>query len=180
MNRRRLLAWLAWLTSGGAGGARAQPSASLQPWTGAAAAPPLALPRLDGPPLGLDTLRGRVVLVNFWATWCEPCIEEMPSMDALHRRLAAAPFEILAVNYMEGEPRIRGFLARTPVGFPILRDSDGAVARRWQARVFPSSFVVDAAGRLRLHVTGSIDWLAPAVERALQPLLDAAGGGARR
>lgn len=151
--------------------------AELKPWTGPAAAPPIELKTLDGAAFALTDLRGKVVVVNFWATWCEPCIEEMPSMQRLRAKLRSEPFEILAVNYQEGVPRIRGFLQKVPVEFPIVRDTDGAVARAWKARVFPSSYVVDRAGNIRYALVGSIDWSAPAVEKTLRRLM--ANGDAR-
>ncbi len=145
--------------------------AELKPWTGPAAAPPIELKTLDGAPLALADLKGKVVVVNFWATWCGPCIEEMPSMQRLREKLRDEPFEILAVNYQEGAPRILGFLQRVPVDFPIVRDTDGAVARAWKARVFPSSYVVDGAGNIRYALVGGIDWSAPAIEKALRALM---------
>ena len=148
--------------------------ARLQPWTAAPAAPPLDLHALDGQPLSLASLRGKVVLVNFWATWCEPCVEEMPSLQRLRERLAQRPFEILAVNHQEGRPRIRAFLDKVPVAFPIVRDTDGGVARAWKVRIFPSSFVVDSKSNVRLQLIGSIDWSTAAVMTQLEPLLRAA------
>lgn len=145
--------------------------AELKPWTGPTAAPPIELKTLDGVPLALADLRGKVVVVNFWATWCEPCVEEMPSMQRLRETLRGEPFEILGVNYQEGAARIRAFLQKVPVDFPIVRDTDGSVARAWNARVFPSSYVVDGAGNIRYALVGSIDWSAPAVEKTLRGLM---------
>lgn len=145
--------------------------AELRPWTGAPAAPPIELNTLNGEPLALADLRGKVVVVNFWATWCEPCVEEMPSMQRLRDKLRGEPFEILAVNYQEGAPRIRAFLQKVSVGFPIVRDTDGSVARAWNARVFPSSYVIGADGRIRYALVGSIDWSAPTVEKTLRELM---------
>lgn len=151
--------------------------AELKPWTGSAAAPPIELKTLDGAVFTLADLAGKVAIVNFWATWCEPCVEEMPSMQRLREKLRGAPFEILAVNHQEGVPRIRGFLQKVPVDFPIVRDTDGAVARAWKVRVFPTSFVLDASGNIRFWLVGSIDWSAPAVEKTLRELM--ANSGAR-
>jgi thiol-disulfide isomerase/thioredoxin len=142
-----------------------------KPWSGADPAPPIALKTLDGEPFRLEQLRGKVVLVNFWATWCEPCIEEMPSMQKLRARLAGAPFEIVAVNHQEGEARIRAFLQKVPLDFPIVRDTDGAVTRAWQARIFPSSYLVDAEGKIRYLLIGAADWTAPAAVRKVEALL---------
>jgi thiol-disulfide isomerase/thioredoxin len=149
--------------------ARAEPE--LKPWTGANPAPPIELKTLDGQPFALEQLRGKVVLVNFWATWCEPCIEEMPSLQKLRARLAGEPFEILAVNHQEGEAKIRSFLRKVPLEFPIVRDTDGAVTRAWRARIFPSSYVVDAEGRIRYVLAGATDWDAPTNVKQIQSLL---------
>jgi thiol-disulfide isomerase/thioredoxin len=143
----------------------------LQPWTGANPAPPIELKTLDGRPFQLQELRGKVVLVNFWATWCEPCVEEMPSIQKLRARLANAPFEVVAVNHQEGEARIRGFLKKVPLDFPIVRDTDGDVARAWRARIFPSSYLVDAEGRIRYVLAGATDWAAPATVNKVESLL---------
>jgi thiol-disulfide isomerase/thioredoxin len=153
------------------GVASAEPE--LKPWTGENPAPPIELKTLDGQPFKLEQLRGKVVLVNFWATWCEPCVEEMPSMQTLRERLAGAPFEIIAVNLQEGEARIRAFLQKVPVEFPIVRDTDGGVTRAWKARIFPSSYVVDAQGKIRYVLAGATDWTAPATVKTIESLLPA-------
>ncbi len=167
--RRGLLTGLGGILFGTVRAAFAQ--AQLQPWSGPAAALPIALHKLGGKPFALTDLRGKVVLVNFWATWCEPCIEELPSMQRLRDRLGTAHFEVLAVNYQEGEPRIRAFLQRVPLDFPIVRDTDGGVARAWKVRIFPTSFVVDATQNIRYLLSGSLDWTSPEVERRVRALL---------
>ena len=151
--------------------ARAAAQATLEPWSGPPAAPALELRDLDGRPTSLAALRGKVVLVNFWATWCEPCVEEMPSLQRLRDRLGTARFEVLAVNHQEGEPRIRAFLRTVPVEFPIVRDTDGAVAQAWNARVFPATFVVDAQQTVRYAAVGALDWSAPGIEQRIRALL---------
>jgi thiol-disulfide isomerase/thioredoxin len=100
----------------------------------------------DGAPFSLSQLRGKVVLVNFWATWCEPCLAEMPSLQSLRNLLGSERFEVLGVNYQEGPARIEAFTRTSGVTFPLVRDTDGSVARAWGARVFPSSFIVDRDG----------------------------------
>ena len=160
------------LAARGAGG--------LQAWTGEPDAPPIKLLTPDGRPLALSDLKGRVVVVNFWASWCEPCVDEMPSMQRLRETLAGEAFEILAVNFQEGEPRIRSFLQKVPVGFPIVRDTDGGVARAWKVRIFPSSFVVDPEGRIRYALVGAVDWSAADIEQTLRELLPTSRQGSRR
>src|SRR5262249_35766175 len=145
----------------------------LKPWTGANPAPAIELKTLDGQPFRLEQLRGKVVIVNFWATWCEPCVEEMPSMQKLRTRLAGAPFEIVAVNNEEGEPRIRKFLQKVPLTFPIVRDTDGRVTRAWNAHVFPSSYVLDPEGKIRYAIADSADWVAPDIVKKIESLLPA-------
>jgi thiol-disulfide isomerase/thioredoxin len=142
----------------------------LKPWSGGAA-PPLELHDLEGRLHRLEDYRGRVVLINFWATWCEPCREEMPSMNRLRASLAGRPFEVLAINLAESEPRIRRFLEQLPLDFPVLMDRDSAVAKAWRARLLPVSFLVDPNGSIRYSVLGEIDWTQQAVREAILRLL---------
>ena len=135
-------------------------------------APALALPRSDGGQARLDTLRGRVVLVNFWAVWCPPCRKEMPSMARLARKLEARPFTILAVNAGDTADDIQAFLSQVPVNFPILMDAEGATLKPWQVFAFPTSYVVDRRGRLRLGLFGSIEWDDAETIAKLETLLD--------
>jgi thiol-disulfide isomerase/thioredoxin len=150
--------------------------AVLQPFT-APAPPPFALRDLAGRTVDLAALRGKPVLVNFWATWCAPCVEEMPSLQRLRAALAGE-VEIVAVNLQEGEPRIRAFLQRTSIDLTIVRDTDGAVARAWGARLFPTSIVIDAAGTPRWIAQGALDWMAPSVLARLRELRPAGAGSA--
>ncbi len=121
-------------------------------------APALSLPALDGGTVRLEQLRGRVVLVNFWAVWCPPCRKEMPSMSRLAAKLGDRPFTLLGVNVGESPEEIRAFLKQVPVDFPILLDSDGHTLKPWQVFAFPTSYIVDKRGRLRLGLFGSIEW----------------------
>jgi thiol-disulfide isomerase/thioredoxin len=142
----------------------------LKPWPGGAT-PPLALQDLDGRPHRLEDYRGKVVLVNFWATWCGPCREEMPSMNKLRASLAGQPFAVLAVNLAESEPRIRRFLEQLPLDFPVLLDRDSATAKAWRARVLPVSFLVGPDGRIRYAAVGEIDWTQERVRKAIAELM---------
>lgn len=131
----------------------------------------LSLPALNGGIVDLAQLRGRVVLVNFWAVWCPPCRKEMPSMARLGEKLKDRPFTLLGVNVGETPEEIREFLRQVPVGFPILLDADGSRLKPWQVFAFPTSYVVDKQGRVRLGLFGSIEWDAPEVVTKLEALL---------
>ena len=119
----------------------------------------------------LSAYKGKVVLVNFWATWCAPCIEEMPSMQRLRDKLGLAGFEVLAVNYQEGEARINDFLKKRPLNLTILRDSDGSARTAWGVKVFPTSYVLDTDQRIRYVVIGDVDWSSSKVENQIRALL---------
>jgi thiol-disulfide isomerase/thioredoxin len=140
------------------------------PWTGGAT-PALTLKDLSGHPVDLADYRGKVVVVNFWATWCAPCIAEMPAMQALRDKLSLAGFEVLAVNFQEGTPRINDFLRKRPLKLTIVRDADGAARTAWGVKVFPTSYVVDTDGRIRYSVQGDADWGSSKVESQIRALL---------
>jgi peroxiredoxin len=141
----------------------------LKPWTGGAT-PALELSDLDGKVHRLADYRGRAVLVNFWATWCEPCRAEMPSFERL-RASEAQRVTVLAVNLAEPESRIRKFLDATPVRYPILLDRDGTTARAWQARMLPATYVIGPDGKIRYRHVGELDWSSPEVRELLLKLL---------
>jgi thiol-disulfide isomerase/thioredoxin len=129
----------------------------LKAWAGGRT-PPLVLKDIEGKSHNLAIYRGKVVLVNFWATWCEPCRDEMPSIQRLKGKLAGKPFEVLAVNLDEPESRIRNFLAKMPLDFPILVDQEKVVTKAWKVRVLPMSFIIGRDGRIRYSLTGELAW----------------------
>jgi thiol-disulfide isomerase/thioredoxin len=129
----------------------------LKPWRGGAT-PSLELRDLDNRLHRLADYRGKVVLINFWATWCGPCRDEMPSIQELKRKLAGRPFVVLAVNLDEPETRIRKFLTEVKVDFPVLLDPERKVSKGWDARILPASYIVGADGRIRYSLVGEINW----------------------
>ena len=151
--------------------AAAAGAAELKAWTGGAT-PPLVLQDLHGRTHRLADYRGKVVLVNFWATWCEPCRDEMPSIERLRQSLAGQPFEVLAVNIGEPLGRIERFLERMPLGFPMLLDRDTGVAKAWKARVVPASYLVGPDGRIRYVHYGELDWSSEPVRKRVAELLE--------
>jgi thiol-disulfide isomerase/thioredoxin len=142
----------------------------LKPWSGGAT-PPLALRDVRGKEHKLADYRGKVLVINFWATWCEPCREEMPSMQRLQDKLAGKPFAILAVDYGEGPPRVKDFLQKVPVRFPLLLDRDTSAAAAWKVKVLPTTLVLDAQHRIRYSVVGDLEWDSPKVEGMIRKLL---------
>src|SRR6185312_16610496 len=108
----------------------AQAEQPLRDWKGKPT-PPLALRDLAGKQVDLASLKGRVVLVNFWATWCEPCIAEMPSIQRLQARLGGKPFTVLAVNYGESSAKVRAWLKKSGIALDVLLDPDTEAADAW-------------------------------------------------
>jgi len=131
----------------------------------------LALPTLDGGTTDLKQLQGKVVLVNYWATWCPPCRKELPSMNRLADRLAGKPFVILGVNAGDSAEDIRAFLQKVPLNFPVVLDQDGTSLKPWQVFAFPTSYVIDKQGRMRMGLFGSIEWDAPEVMARIESLI---------
>ena len=131
----------------------------------------LALKDVDGREHALGQYKGKVVVVNFWATWCPPCVEEMPSLQRLQDRLGRDGLVVLAVSIGDSEEKIRDFLARVPVRFTILRDRDMGVARMWKARGIPTTYVLDTEQIVRYSAVGELDWSAQGVIDTLTPLL---------
>ncbi len=127
-------------------------------------APGFVLPRLtagDSPDQGLLSLaelEGRVVLVNFWATWCAPCESEMPAMERLYQALPRDGFELMAVSIDGIAADVEGFQARYQLSFPILLDRDQAVYKRYQTMGVPESLLIDQRGRIVERYVGPREW----------------------
>lgn len=134
-------------------------------------APPLELADMQGKKHRLADYRGKVVLVNFWATWCVPCREEMPSIERLRASLEGRPFAVLAVNLAEPEPQIRKFLDAVPVRFAVLLDRDAKATRVWQAKLLPATYIVGPDGVIRYRHVGELDWSKPEVRRFITGLM---------
>jgi thiol-disulfide isomerase/thioredoxin len=143
----------------------------VRPWPAGKAVPPLKLTDLDGKTWSLDALKGHPVLLNFWASWCEPCRAEMPSLELLATRDEAAGLVVLSVNFQEPLPTIRRFLDTLPFSLPILLDRDGDAASAWTPRVFPTTVLIDRNGVPRSSVIGELDWMASDAKTLVEPLL---------
>jgi cytochrome c biogenesis protein CcmG, thiol:disulfide interchange protein DsbE len=134
-------------------------------------ASPFTLRDVDGKEHRLADYRGKVVVLNFWATWCDPCREEMPSLDRLAAKLAGRPFAVLAVDFGEGLPKVRQFAEAQRLRFPLLLDPDGAVARAWKTHVLPATYVIGPDQQLRHVVLGALDWDSPDSLAVIEKLL---------
>lgn len=152
-----------------AGAAAAAPA--LSPGSGEAA-PALELKDLEGRPQSLAAHRGKVVLVNFWATWCEPCRREMPSIQRLRARLAGKRFAVMAVNTDEPESRVRQFLTQTQLDLPVVMDPNKTVTREWGVRMLPVTFIIGADGRIRYRLVGDLDWNSETVVGVITQLMN--------
>lgn len=129
----------------------------IKPWT-SGATPPLALSAVDGRKVALEGLKGRVVVINYWATWCEPCIDEMPSLERLRMKMKGRPFEVLAVNYGESAEHVSRFVAKLKLTMPVLLDPYKNSVEAWKVRGLPMTFIVDAKGQVRYWYFGERDW----------------------
>ncbi len=135
-------------------------------------APDFTLLDLSGRPVQLSSLRGKVVLLNFWATWCPPCREEIPSLVQLNKAMQGKPFQMLAVSVDEGgKDAVQAFFAKKGVTLPALLDGDGKVSRVYGTTGVPETFVIDAKGVIMKKVMGPLDWSSVEVVSYLQELI---------
>ena len=170
-----LLAAALLLTAGaGATAADLPPlSHSLTPAAADTPAPPLRLKDIEGRFHDIATLKGKVVLVNFWATWCPPCRREMPSMDRLARKLTGEDFVVLAVDVGEDADTVEAFLSQLDGGhaFPILLDTRGRTMQAWGTSGLPTTYLVDRQGRIAYTAVGGREFDHPEIERMVRDLL---------
>ena len=144
--------------------------AEIKPWKGGAT-PALKLRDLQDKPVDLAAMKGRVVLVNFWATWCEPCRDEMPALARLREKLKGRPFELVTVNFGESNATVSRFLARLNVSLPVLLDPAKEAADAWKVRGLPMTFLVDAQGIARFWSFGEQDWAEGEALKVVEGLL---------
>jgi peroxiredoxin len=137
-----------------------------------APAPNFTLPDLNGKMVSLADYRGRVVLLNIWATWCAPCVEEMPSMEKLHQGLKDEKFVVLAVSIDDGGTDVvRPFMEKHKLSFQALTDSAGNINNLYQTTGVPESFVIDKQGRILEEIIGPRDWASPEEIRYFKSLI---------
>lgn len=136
-------------------------------------APDIELPDMDGKTVKLSALRGKVAVVNFWATWCPPCRREFPSMERLRLALSNQPLVILAVNEGENIDTIESFLSLldTAPHFPILLDKDGEAMAFWPVRGLPTTYIIDRQGRIAYRAIGGREFDHPEIIKNLKALI---------
>ncbi len=146
------------------------------------AAPDFALQDLDGRQVHLSDHRGKVVVINFWATWCTTCEWEMPAMQTFYDALRSRPFVLLAISIDRAEPKyVRAYVEGKRLTFPVLLDPDSKVMHSYRARALPTTFFVNPRGELRGVIFGPRDWTAEEAKDVVRHLLnDGAVGGAER
>jgi thiol-disulfide isomerase/thioredoxin len=136
---------------------------------------PLALPESSGQAeksQSLAALKGKVVFLNFWATWCGPCRAEMPSMEALYKQYKEKGLEILAVNCRENPADVTAFMKDNGLSFPAALDVDGRVSDAYSVQAIPTTFLLDREGKIIMRLVGSLNWDTPKIRAALEQLLE--------
>lgn len=172
--RRRLLLQAAgaclWVP-GAADAAGADEDTRLDPWPWRPPGQPVLHARtLEGQPRTLADFAGRPLIVNLWASWCAPCLDEMPALDALARELAPQGWAFIALNHGEMPERVRRFAQELGLAGPVLLDREQATLPAWGGRSLPATFIFDAQGRPRRRAQGARDWRSPALRSALLAL----------
>ncbi len=137
------------------------------------AAPDFTLENMDEDKFSLKDYRGKVVLLNFWATWCPPCRREMPSMERLHQNLKGKDFIVLAINQMEDGDHVFAYTGQLEVDptFTILFDKDSTVSRAYHVQGLPTTYLIDKQGRIRFRAIGGREFDHPEVEKQIRMLM---------
>lgn len=131
-------------------------------------APSFSLADVMGKQVSLKSLGGRVIVLNFWATWCAPCKVEMPSLNELHRRYRDKGLVVVAIAVDDSWEPVRKFLDTVPLDFPVLLDSGAVVSRDYKVYAFPTTFIIDNKGVVREHFVGEEDWLSEETVRRIE------------
>ncbi len=135
-------------------------------------APSFSLAGANGGQVSLSDYRGKVVMVHFWATWCPPCVEEMPLLEKLYKALSGPDFQLLTVNVDEGGADVvTGFMAKNGLTLPVLLDPRKSISKLYGTFKFPETYIIDRNGMVKYKVIGARDWTQPATVKALQDLI---------
>jgi len=129
------------------------------------------LPLLDGTKISLSQYKGKVVFLNFWATWCGPCRSEMPSMEAVYQSLKDKGLEILAVNLGDSKNEVSTFMNQNKLNFPAVLDEKNTTGSSYNVRAIPTTYIIDKRGLIVARIIGSINWNTPKIISALETVL---------
>lgn len=135
------------------------------------AAPEFAFKDQSGKERSLSGLRGKVVLVNFWATWCPPCRDELPSMQQLQRRMVNKPFEMLALSVDDSWESVNRFMKENGFTVPVYADFDKRISTLYGTHMWPETYIVDKKGKIAYKVIGAKDWTSSEVLKFLDVLI---------
>ncbi len=137
----------------------------------AAPAPDFTLHAMSGPNVRLQELRGKVVMVNFWATWCGPCRQEMPHLNRLHEKYSRSGFVLLGLNVDDDPQNAAAVAAKLGVQFPVLLDTDKQVSDRYDLKAMPSTYLIDRDGKVRFMHRGYLSGYEEQYEKQIRELL---------
>lgn len=143
----------------------------LKKYTGSIKPIAINLEDAQGKTIVKNNYQGQVTVVNFWATWCRPCIEEIPSLNRLKQKMEGLPFELISINYAEDKKTILDFMKMVQVDFPVLLDQEGEFAKQWNVITYPSTFVIDKNGNIEYGVNAAIEWDNPELIKKIKSLL---------
>jgi thiol-disulfide isomerase/thioredoxin len=135
------------------------------------AAPDFSLPNIDGQQVSLQQYRGKVVFLNFWATWCIPCREEMPALERLHQTYHAQDLAIVSIDLKESADQVKIFFQKHSLSFPALLDQDGSVFRDYLVAGMPTTYLIDREGTLLARGVGGRDWTRAEALQLIQELI---------
>jgi DsbE subfamily thiol:disulfide oxidoreductase len=136
------------------------------------AAPDFTLPNPEGKKLSLKDFRGKLVFLNFWASWCVPCREEMPAMERLYQEFKGKGLEILAVNVKDGRKDALAFVKELKLNYPVLLDPDGQVGLLYGAWGLPATYLIDEKGMVLARLWGPAEWYGPEARNLIKTILE--------
>lgn len=134
-------------------------------------APGFRLETIDGKTVSLDAFRGKIVLVHFWASWCPPCVDEMPSLEELYRGFSKKGLVVLAVNEDDNAVDVRRFIQKYTLTLPVLVDKNQTVAHLYGTYKLPETYVLDAEGIVRMKAIGPREWTSADTRKLLEQML---------
>jgi thiol-disulfide isomerase/thioredoxin len=140
----------------------------VKPWPAKQVMPAVSLQNLQGNSVKLDAYKGKTVVLNFWATWCEPCRSEMPSLAQL-QEILGSDVVVVAANYKEGHAKIEQFIQSSGLKLVWLRDPDGAAAKALDVRIFPTTYIIGPSGKPLRKIVGEVDWSSADAVKLLKP-----------